>query len=621
VGRYRLVRRLGEGGMGQVWEGNDETLGRPVAVKLISVLAGGGSRGEEMRARFLREARITAALQHPNIVTLHDLGEAEAEGGTTPFLVMERLRGEGLDGVLRRGPVTLTAAVRWGTQICDALGEAHVNGILHRDIKPANIVITTSGLVKVLDFGIARAADPSATDDRLTQTGFMVGTPQYMAPEQARGKPEPRSDLYALGCVLFEMITGRLPFLGSDALSYLSAHLMEEPPMPSSVAPGIPGEWDSAVLRLLRKEPAERYRSASAVARELRRLKRGEGLEPARSAGYTSTVVSGTASPDTRLTQSPGQFRATHMRTVTIGQAVVDVAFSPEGDRLLLTLGRETVLMTDLAGREQLRLELPRHPSGGGQAAAAISPKGACLVTVSPDNKTLCSWDVSNGSELWRAVERLAIGKPTFSPDGTVLATANADNTIRLRDPSTGEVLTELRTEGGGLPCAAFSPDGNLLATTVSIDEVALFRTVRGDERAVLQIQPSRAGWVTSVAFSPDGSRLATSHSPLLDGYRGDTYVWSTSTGTRMLRVGCGKALRTGARRWPGNHVAFSKRGDVFATAEGDSTARLWAANTGEELLAITHDKEVNGVALSRDGGLLATASQDGTVQLWQFTA
>lgn len=271
-GRYRLVRQLGEGGMGQVWEAQDETLGRNVAVKVISLLAGGGSRGDEARARFLREARITAQLQHPNIVTMHDLGETGTEGTWVPFLVMELVRGEGLDAMLRRGVVSLPDAARWGAQMSDALAEAHNAGIMHRDVKPSNILITPSGIVKVLDFGVARAADPYATADRLTQTGFIVGTPPYMAPEQARGLPEPRSDLYALGCVLFELITGQLPFQAPDAVGYLMAHLTEEPPAPSSVSAGVPSAWDDLVLRLLHKDPAQRYPNATDLSRALRQL-------------------------------------------------------------------------------------------------------------------------------------------------------------------------------------------------------------------------------------------------------------------------------------------------------------------------------------------------------------
>ncbi|MFE5256480.1 serine/threonine-protein kinase [Streptomyces coelicoflavus] len=278
--RYRLVQCLGVGGMGEVWEARDETLDRQVAVKVISLLAGGGSRGDEARARFLREARITARLQHPYVVTVHDLGQSDTESGTVPFLVMELVRGEGLEAKLRQGSVNLAEAAQWGAQICDALGDAHAHGFMHRDIKPSNVLVTPDGTVKVLDFGVARAADPYATADRLTQTGFIVGTPPYMAPEQARGYPEPSSDLYALGCLLFELITGRLPFQAPDSVGYLTAHLSQQPPAPSSVAANVPQAWDALLLRLLRKDPAERYGSAADVARALRELADAPEHEP-----------------------------------------------------------------------------------------------------------------------------------------------------------------------------------------------------------------------------------------------------------------------------------------------------------------------------------------------------
>ncbi|AKH83687.1 hypothetical protein AA958_17375 [Streptomyces sp. CNQ-509] len=304
-GRYRLVRQLGEGGMGHVWEARDETLGRPVAVKVISLLAGGGSRGDEARARFLREARITARLQHPGIVTIHDLGETGSGSERVPFLVMELVRGEGLDAKLRRGAVTLQDAARWGAEISDALAEAHSAGVMHRDIKPSNILVMPSGIVKVLDFGIARAADPSATADRLTQTGFIVGTPPYMAPEQARGHPEPHSDLYALGCLLFELITGRLPFQAPDTVGYLTAHLTQEPPAPSSVSAGIPSAWDDLVLTLLHKEPGGRCANAAGLSQALRELDRAPESAPTAD-GSTAILTTPGPTPLTEAGTRPG---------------------------------------------------------------------------------------------------------------------------------------------------------------------------------------------------------------------------------------------------------------------------------------------------------------------------
>ncbi|MGW2344406.1 protein kinase domain-containing protein [Streptomyces sp. NPDC001661] len=331
--RYRLVRPLGQGGMGEVWEARDEILGRPVAVKVISMLAGGGSTADEARARFLREARITAALQHPHIVTVHDVGTAVTPEGSTPFLVMELLRGEGLEATLQRGPVGGTQAARWGGQICEALAEAHAAGVLHRDIKPANLFVTPSDRIKVLDFGIARAADASATDGRLTRTGLVIGTAAYMAPEQARGYPEQSSDLYAMGCVLFELRTGRLPFTAPDTLGFLTAHLNDVPPAPSSIAPDLSPAWDALILRLLAKDPQERFGSATELGDALREL---EG----QAAPATPVPAPRPGHPPTVVDPEPAPVRLDAAATVTAaGLSTPEADGRPELSRRGLLLG------------------------------------------------------------------------------------------------------------------------------------------------------------------------------------------------------------------------------------------------------------------------------------------
>ncbi|MGW7529938.1 serine/threonine-protein kinase [Streptomyces sp. NPDC054783] len=421
-GRYRLVRQLGEGGMGQVWEAQDETLGRPVAVKVISLLAGGGSRGDEARARFLREARITAQLQHPNIVTIHDLGETGTEGNRVPFLVMELVRGEGLDAMLRRGVVTLPDAAQWGALIGDALAEAHAAGIMHRDIKPSNILITPSGNVKVLDFGIARAADPYATADRLTQTGLIVGTPPYMAPEQARGFPEPRSDLYALGCLLFELITGRLPFQAPDTVGYLSAHLTQEPPTPSSVSTGIPSAWDDLVLRLLEKDPDQRYPNATDLSQALRHLDRTPEPAggPAPPAGGATQPPSVTATaplppvaptrrasslpsrPDTASTHTPARRgRATRfVLPVCLGLLLLASLAGPRALGILVALAVTWVLTAALTPRST---SLTRGTGYAAVAALAVQLATAAI-----------NWNHLGLSESWPYLVMIVLTIPAY---------------------------------------------------------------------------------------------------------------------------------------------------------------------------------------------------------------
>ncbi|WP_326594906.1 WD40 repeat domain-containing serine/threonine protein kinase [Streptomyces sp. NBC_01803] len=625
AGRYRLVRQLGEGGMGQVWQAHDERLGRDVAVKLISVLAGGGSGGGEARARFLREARITARLQHPNIITVHDLGEAEGAEGATPFLVMELLRGRGLDAVLREGTVAPPDAARWGAQICDALAEAHAAGVLHRDVKPANILVAGSGparTVKVLDFGIARAADSSVTGDRLTRTGFMVGTPQYMAPEQARGRPEPGSDLYALGCVLYEMITGRLPFTAPEAVGYLTAHLTETPPAPSAVSTGVPAGWDAVVLRLLRKDPGERYTSAAAVAEELRRLERRSAvpLVP----GYTPTLLGGPARPDdgtdpdadtrTRLPSAP-EPRGTpktpgarRLRTFPVGRPV-KVAFSPSGTQLLLTGDDGPLRVTDLTGREQLLG--PPDSAVADQATAAFHPDGQHLAVAGRD-RTLRFFDIADGRELRRVAQRATVGAPVFSPDGRLLATADADRVVRLRDPETGYPYSETirrsdQPRGFWRGTPAFSPDGTRLAIGDG-NKVRVY-DVTGDHPAqILRIRISRAVAIPDLSFGPDGSTLATVRLSSLRG-GGRVHLWNTRTGGRLLGLDTLRGVLS---------LAYGPR-DMLATAGSDGTARILSALTGEELLRIDHPTSVTSVAFSPDGTLLAASAADATLQLWQL--
>ncbi|WP_255953644.1 WD40 repeat domain-containing serine/threonine protein kinase [Streptomyces odontomachi] len=612
AGRYRLVRQLGEGGMGQVWEAYDQKLERPVAVKLVSSLAGGGSRGDDARARFLREARLTARLQHPNIVTVHDLGEAAAAEGTTPFLVMELLRGEGLDAVLRRGPVALTKAGRWGAQICEALGEAHAAGILHRDIKPANILITASGTVKVLDFGIARAADTTATRDRITQTGFMLGTPQYMAPEHARGRAEQRSDLYALGCVLFEMVTGRLPFEAPEAVGYLTAHLLEAPPAPSSVAAGVPVAWDEVVLTLLRKEPADRYGSAARLAAELRRLDEDAGPLPgAPEAAEAPTVVDPTPVPPRPGPSSPTlreRLGASLLTTIHVRKPVADVVFGPDGDRLAYARTDGTAIVADLSGDEEFRLvHRTRRRWGAGTAGVAFSPDGTRLATVC-DDRTLRLWEAAGGAEQLRIDLDSSASKVRFGPDGVRLATAAGDG-MRLWDARTAQLL--LSWDNGVIHDVAFSPDGALLAIA-GPRKLFLLDVTTGRRVLSVVLEDKDILGYESVAFSPDGARLAAASSNL------GAYLVDVRTGRELLRFG---DLRFGDTSGAPD-VAFSPHGDMIATCSFlDQDVVLWDAHTGRRIHTIPTSSLVQRLAFSPDGTMLATASDDDmTVQLWRLT-
>ncbi|WP_326770721.1 serine/threonine-protein kinase (plasmid) [Streptomyces sp. NBC_01591] len=433
AGRYQLKRLVGRGGMGEVWEAFDERLGRTVAVKVVSLLAGGGSAAGELRARFLREARITAALEHPRIVAVHDLGEAVTAEGSAPFLVMEFLRGEGLETVVRRGPVSGLEAARWGAQICEALAEAHAGGILHRDIKPANVFITTNGGVKVLDFGIARAADPAMTGDLLTRTGVVVGTAAYMAPEQARGRPEERSDLYAVGCLLFELLTGTLPFSAPDALGHLTAHLNDTPPAPSSVLPGISTPWDELVLRLLEKEPGGRYASAAQLAAELRALNGSVGRQAVPSPRTPTVVDPGGPSPDaTTATSDPQPPRPPALtRRSALRWGAGALALGAAGTAAAVYLSEDPdkgpVAWSQAIGDAQ---KLDRNNP------TFVVSGGRWYVASGDDPVMVHAFDASHGKRLWKATQNAQNWNVGGSPQFAVAGPAAIVRTKQTAEPN-----------------------------------------------------------------------------------------------------------------------------------------------------------------------------------------
>ncbi len=289
--RYELHRKLARGGMSDVYLARDVLLGRPVAVK---VLFPEYAKDPTFVERFRREAQAAANLNHPNIVAVYDWGQ---QGGTY-FLVMEYVEGRTLSEIVRsEGPLHPTRAAEVAADVAAALAFAHRNGVIHRDIKPGNILITSAGLVKVADFGIAQAVTSGEDAVTLTQAGSVMGTATYFSPEQAQGKPvDPRSDLYSLGCVLYEMLTTRPPFQGDTPVAIAYKHVQEAPVPPSAVNPAVPSALEAIDLELLAKEPADRYPSAEDLRADLMRFIDGRrvSVDPAlagAAAGMATAAV------------------------------------------------------------------------------------------------------------------------------------------------------------------------------------------------------------------------------------------------------------------------------------------------------------------------------------------
>jgi len=281
-GRYRIIRKLGAGGMADVYLAEDQELGRRVAIKILNDRH---AADDSFIERFRREAKNAAGLSHPNIVSIYDRGEAEG----TYYIAMEFLDGRSLkELIVGRGPAPIKVAIDYARQILAALAAAHKQGIVHRDIKPHNVLVGAEGRLKVTDFGIARSGA-----SQMTEVGSIIGTAQYLSPEQARGAPvDQTSDLYSVGVVLYEMLTGQVPFTGETPLEIAMKHLSEVPRPPSELRSQVPHDLDSVVLRALAKDSSERYQSAEEMAADLARVAEGLPVDPETEEAATS-VLSG----------------------------------------------------------------------------------------------------------------------------------------------------------------------------------------------------------------------------------------------------------------------------------------------------------------------------------------
>src|ERR671931_180639 len=303
-GRYRIVRKLGTGGMADVYLAEDQELGRRVAIKILNDRH---AADDQFVERFRREAKNAAGLSHPNIVSVYDRGTAEG----TYYIAMEYLDGRSLkELIIGRGPAPVRTAVEYARQVLAAVGFAHRHGIVHRDIKPHNVLVSPEGRLKVTDFGIARSGA-----SQMTEVGSIIGTAQYLSPEQARGTPvDQTSDLYSVGAVLYEMLTGQVPFTGDTPLEIAMKHLSAVPTPPSELRPEVPHDLDLVVLRALAKDPSDRYRTAEEMDADLGRVLDGlpVGEETANAATAVLAGAGAMAAAPTSVITRPTQVAPTH---------------------------------------------------------------------------------------------------------------------------------------------------------------------------------------------------------------------------------------------------------------------------------------------------------------------
>ena len=509
LGPYEILSLLGSGGMGEVYRALDPRLQREVAIKVLPP----ERMDEEHRRRFVREARAASALNHPNIVTIHEIESADGRD----FIVMEYVPGKSLDRLIPRQGMPLGEVLRIATPIADALARAHGHGIVHRDLKPGNVVVGAEGAVKLLDFGLAKlvasvATSPEAdteTAERglgpLSRSGAVAGTVGYMSPEQASGgEVDARTDVFSFGALLYEMVTGRRAFTGDSAAATLAAVMREQPKAPRDVAADVPRDLERVILRCLRKEAGRRYQSMADVKLELEQIK--EDSDSQQRAGA-----------------APGPRRRLRRGVVVASSAI-----------LLLSAAAWLALRSRVPSLPPPQL-VPLTTLRGWAWEPTFSPDGEQVAFKwsgeRSDNDISANYDIYvkmiGSSEIHRlTTDPAGDGVPSWSPDGRQIAFVRASaetgdgsgsaGTIHLVSPLGGpdRRLSDFPVPDWG--ALSWSPDGQWLAAsrarsasdsgpgTAGIDLVPISG---GEPRSLTQAQPPRDDW--SPAFSPDGRHLA----------------------------------------------------------------------------------------------------------------
>jgi WD40 repeat protein/tRNA A-37 threonylcarbamoyl transferase component Bud32 len=583
---YELLGELGRGGMGVVYKARQLKLDRLVALKMI--LAGGHAGAADL-ARFQTEAHAIARLQHPNIVQVYEVGEHEGR----PFLALEFCAGGSLAQKLNGTPLPPREAAALVETLARAMQAAHDKGVIHRDLKPANVLLAEDGTPKVTDFGLAKRLDEAGQ----TQSGAVLGTPSYMAPEQAGGKSTgvgPSADVYAMGAILYECLTGRPPFKAATALDTMMQVVSDEPVPPTQLQSQTPRDLETICLKCLAKEPGKRYGSAKELADDVRRFLAGKPIV-ARPVGRLERGVKWVK----RQPALASMIAATVLITA-ISFAVLLLLLTDRGKALELAGQREREKDHQLANSNVL-LALAawdsNNPTVARERLAAVPPAWRgwewYYLNRQYQGGILTLRDLSEDILGWAYTPDVA-----YSPDGTRVGTACADGKARVWDARSGALLLECggRTKGFDVTSVAFSPDGLRLAAGSAVWDArsgALLVQFKGD-----------SGGVTNVAFSPDGLRLAA-------GSGGNAArIWDARTGEKLAECKGHKGLVAS--------VAFSPDGLRLATGSGDTTARVWDARTGENLVECKgHTGSVTSVAFSPDGLRLATASFDRTARVW----
>jgi WD40 repeat protein len=597
---YEVIQELGRGGMGVVYQAREVELDRLVALKMVLA---GAYAGEAERARFHTEAEAVARLQHPHIVQIYAIGACQG----LPYFALEFCGGGSLAQKLDGTPWPPAKAASLLEQLARAVHAAHQRHIIHRDLKPANVLLTSDGTPKVTDFGLAKKLDAA---EGPTRSGAIMGTPAYMAPEQAGGQSKaigPAADVYALGAILYELLTGRPPFRAATDLDTILQVVSDEPVPPTRLVRTVPRDLETICLKCLQKEPAKRYATAADLAEDVRRFSAGEPIA-ARPVGPVgrllrwrrrNPVVAG-------LAEVIGFLLLVGLGGITwaYGMVLAERNLAHQAERIALNHAEEARRQRDVAERNLYFADI--HLADQAWESGDVGLVEEILRRHTPrETANVRGWEWGYLQALCRQT-RVLRGSPnpidavSWSPDGKRLATS-AWGTLKLWDAATGQ---EIQTLNGSR--VSWSPNGKWLAVERGRYDVHLIDAATG--RHVREFGSRHGHWITHLRWSPDSGRVATA------SYDGTSKVWDAATG-REITTFRGHLDRVG-------DVSWNPDGKRLASGSTDGRVKIWEAATGK-ILSVPQPGgwQVYAIAWDPDGRRLVWGGFTGELKVWDVQA